>query len=306
MLAAGLIVSRFIHFAAVLALFGATLFPLYAHAGSPDDAARLRPRGWLRAPMASSAALALAGGLGWFVFTAGGMSGSLAGAADPRVLMTVLTATDFGPLWAGRLALIVAVLLAILAGGLRRPSWAVASLSALILVSLAGTGHARAGEGWPGLAHIAADAAHLLAAGTWLGGLWPLAAALAWAHRGDVQRMRASGELLMRFSGLGYVAVAVLVATGVVNSWFLLGSIEALTSGVYGRLLLLKLALFGGMAALAASNRFWITPRLHHADADGIGLWLHRIRRHVAAELALGLLVVAVVAVLGTLQPSGA
>ena len=118
--------------------------------------------------------------------------------------------------------------------------------------------------------------------------------------------MRASGELLMRFSGVGYVAVAVLVVTGVVNSWFLLGSIEALTSGVYGRLLLLKLALFGGMAALAASNRFWITPRLHRADADGIGLWLHRIRRHVAAELALGLLVVAIVAVLGTLQPSGA
>ena len=304
MLAAGLIVSRFVHYVAVLALFGASLFPLYAYAGHPDDAARRQLVQWLRPVLATAAALALVSGLGWFAFTSAGMSGALSGAWDPQVLMTVLQATDFGPLWLGRLTLAALVLLMVLLSrSSERPDWVAPVLAGLLLASLAGTGHARASEGWSAAVHVLADAAHLLAAGVWLGGLWPLAAALAWAHRGDVQHMRGSGELLIRFSGIGYLAVAVLVASGVLNSWYLVGSIEALTSGAYGRLLLFKVALFVVMAALAAANRFWITPRLHRPGDAPVEPWLRRIRRHVAAELALGLTVVGVVSLLGTLDP---
>jgi len=304
MLAAGLVVSRFAHFLAVLALFGASLFPLYAYAGHLHEA-RTRLLGWLRPVLATAAAAAVVSGLGWFAFTAASMSGRLGGAVDPQVLAAVVQGTDFGPLWLARLALATVIfILALRTAPRERPSWALPGLSALLLASLAGTGHARVNEGWAGALHLLADAAHLVAAGVWLGGLWPLAAALAWAHQGDRRRALAAGELLTRFSGVGYITVAVLVASGLVNSWFLAGSVGATLRTPYGRLLLVKLALFAAMAMLAAANRFWITPRLHAAAAQAEDTWLRRIRRHVAAELALGTLVIAVVSVLGTLQPA--
>ena len=56
--------------------------------------------------------------------------------------------------------------------------------------------------------------------------------------------------------------------TGSINTWYLAGSIPALTETDYGRLLLLKIALFLVMVAVAAFNRLHLTPRLVR-DADG-------------------------------------
>ena len=42
----------------------------------------------------------------------------------------------------------------------------------------------------------------------------------------------------------------------------LVGSLQALIGTDYGRLLVLKIALFAGMLAIAAANRFVVTPRL--------------------------------------------
>ena len=41
----------------------------------------------------------------------------------------------------------------------------------------------------------------------------------------------------LRFSTLGILSVGTLLATGIVNSWYLVGSIPALTGTPYGRLL---------------------------------------------------------------------
>jgi hypothetical protein len=69
----------------------------------------------------------------------------------------------------------------------------------------------------------------------------------------------------------------------------------------YGDLLLIKIALFLVMLGLAALNRFRLTPRLLAAGAAATqALWWS-----VAAELALGLLVIWVVAVLGQTEPPG-
>jgi putative copper resistance protein D len=198
----------------------------------------------------------------------------------------------FGPLWLARLTLILLALV-FAAIGSARLGWLVPTLAALALASLAGTGHAGLPGGVAGVAHRFADAGHLLAAGVWLGGLLALATLLAGADA-DV------GRLLLRFSGVGYAAVATLVLSGVANAWFLVGSIERLVGTPYGRLLLVKIALFLAMAALAAANRFWITPRFAASPADA--RWLSQIKRHVWLEQGFGLLVVAVVSVLGVLQ----
>jgi copper resistance protein D len=55
---------------------------------------------------------------------------------------------------------------------------------------------------------------------------------------------------------MGYVAVAVLIASGLINSWFLVGSFAALLGTLYGRLLLVKLSLFFGIFL-----ECWFLPR---------------------------------------------
>jgi putative copper resistance protein D len=137
----------------------------------------------------------------------------------------------------------------------------------------------------------------LLAAGAWIGGLLVLTHILAYTQEG-------AEPVLMRFSGMGYVAVAVLVASGLVNGWYLVGSLNGLVGTSYGQLLLVKICLFAGMLCLAVANRFWLVPLLRRVDEVGRVLSLGRLRRHVVAEWTLGLLVILIVSALGTMEPA--
>lgn len=116
---------------------------------------------------------------------------------------------------------------------------------------------------------------------------------------------------LRGFAGVGSVLVAVLVASGLVNSWFLVGPtrIPDLWTTPYGQLLSLKLGLFAGMLLLAAVNRFRLTPALA-AAVNGPGRSTHAalksLRRSLMVETALAGLVVGLVAWLGTLAPVSA
>jgi copper resistance protein D len=67
-----------------------------------------------------------------------------------------------------------------------------------------------------------------------------------------------AGDATRRFSAMGIVIVVVVFATGIVNAWILVGSWHALIVTGYGRLLILKLALFAIMLLIAAANRFWL------------------------------------------------
>jgi copper resistance protein D len=65
---------------------------------------------------------------------------------------------------------------------------------------------------------------------------------------------RDSEGVLSRFSVMGYVAVAVLIASGLINSWYLVGSFAALLGTLYGRPLLVKLSLFFGPRQTASGS----------------------------------------------------
>jgi putative copper resistance protein D len=178
-------------------------------------------------------------------------------------------------------------------------------IAAALLASLAGTGHAQVEEGLPGAVHMTSDGIHLLASGSWLGGLLPLGFLLARARDtkepGDVA---AASTALSRFSGMGSLTVALLVATGLVNSFFLVGTLSNLTGTPYGRLLVLKLAIFGAMLTLAALNRFWLVPKLTGGrTASSIGV-LKRLSGNVLGEQILGLAVIAIVSLLGMMEPA--
>jgi putative copper resistance protein D len=265
----GLIVIRAIYFAAALQLFGLLNFDLWFET--------TRRRRW---PLLLTA-LVLVAAAGWLALEAAMISGE---GVSLDAVGTVLRETRFGQLWIAR-ALLSIVVAAILPW---RVVAAIAAAAALVLI--AATGHAGA-EG--SVIQLSADAIHLLAVGAWLGGLVPFALAIV--------RPRAHAYAdAMRFSLLGAVCVGLILATGSVNAWFLVGNLPALFGTAYGRLLLLKIALFAAMVAVAAINRYRLTPLIRDDDAGA----LPALRRNALIEAALGITVVFIVALLGTMAPA--
>jgi len=100
---------------------------------------------------------------------------------------------------------------------------------------------------------------------------------------------------------------ATLIGSGLLNGWFLIGNVSSLFATPYGQLLIVKLVLLAGMLALAVSNRFWLVPSLTKArtdDPNGSTAWTARLRNHVLGEQFLGLTVLLIVSVLGTMRPA--
>jgi putative copper resistance protein D len=309
-----LISARAVHFAATLLAAGTVFFVVGiaepAFRGTKTDArlaATLRPRfAWLAW---ISLIVAVLSGAAWLVFTAESMSGQAAAdVLSQGVLWTVLAQTDFGNDWLMRfvLACLLAVLLApALAEWRTKSRWANAALVALAVGfagSLAFAGHAIGGQGIEGIVHPAADILHLIAAAAWVGALVPLALFLAAKDEASLAAVRTA---TLRFSALGVASVATLFVTGSINSWYLVGGFAEFASTDYGRLLLIKIALFLGMVAIAAVNRFHLTPAIADAASPVTAQRaLRELRRNAVIEAAAGAVVIGIVAVLGTLPPA--
>jgi len=175
----GLVLSRFVHFTALLSAFGVSFFPLYAFSRS-ESVASSKMRSPFKTGLLSACLIALASGLSWLVFTAASMAGSLSEALSPSTLTAVLGESGFGRVWTIHTGLVISLF--ILTGLERRgrPSSAIlmSALSGACLASLALTGHTQEQEGLSFAVRVTADGAHLLAAGAWLGGLVALLAVL--------------------------------------------------------------------------------------------------------------------------------
>jgi copper resistance protein D len=217
---------------------------------------------------------------------------------------TVLAETRFGQVWTVRLIIGALIAIGMIAFDRRdaRPPcwWHVASvlLAVCFLGSLASSGHAGAEEGLAGDIHWAADVLHLATAGAWLGSLPPLAFTLAASRTvADDVSLGLATRITHRFSLLGIACVATLTITGLINAFYLVGSVSALIGTQYGRLLAAKVALFAAMTGVAAVNRFGLAPRLPEQTA------IRDLDRTALLEAGLGLLVLAIVGVLGTLPP---
>jgi putative copper resistance protein D len=302
MIEAGLVWSRLVHYLAILVAFGASLFPFYAYGSRHQQQQALVSR--LYSVSAISAAVAIVSGASWLLFAITTMAGTLDGAFDTATFFSVIHDTDFGRLWLWRL--VIAALLLILCAGWRLGrsqrvlSLAILLGSAMLLASIAGTGHTQTYEGSRRILHSVSDGVHLLAAGAWIGGLVALALLIKpAAHTDPIEAHR----ILARFSGIGTAAVGALVATGLINGWFLVGSIANLTGTSYGKLLCVKLTAFLAMIVLAGLNRYWLVPALA-ARAIDRSTTLARLRYHIYAEQALAFAVLLAVSFLGTMVPA--
>jgi len=296
---------RFAHFAAAMAAFGIGAFQLYAFAGDPASSqapARIALDLTLARTMTASAALGLLTALAMVPFVAAEMAAMPSAAIDPLILKVVLVATEFGHAWCWHIGFAVVLLVVCLLPWWRKQSEIATVAALLTLVSLGWVGHAVMDMGGVEV-HEVNQMVHLTAAGIWLGGLVPLGVLLHKATRPEgADYIPLARAALPHFSQMGYAAVALVALTGVVNSVFLVGSLRALVLTPYGRLLIAKITLFAAIIGLALVNRFRLTPRLH--DAASSGAALRALCRSVIAEQALGLAILAVVAVLGTWEPA--
>ncbi len=314
----GLLVAvRFVHFTAVIVLFGETFFALLASAYAievtePSELFISVHRRFLRVSVSAWAAMAISGAF-WLALVSVVMSGRPLGAATAYSdLALVLGTTTFGHAWSVRalLALGLAAMWPILHAAVlprRRLAWLTSALiSGALLASLAWAGHANIESGAGGWAHHTSDAAHLLAAGAWLGGLFALGAILGTLVRSSTARAIVEcAELTVRFGNWAALGVGVIVVTGIVNACYLLPDVRALLETSYGNVLLLKLLVFSIMLAIAAVNRARLTARLRAETGSAAArvCAAGRLRRNVWVEQVLGAIVIVLVAALGVMPP---
>jgi copper resistance protein D len=293
-----LIVMRFAQFLAMMILFGSALYPYYA---LPDRAARAEFAAFMQRLALLAGVVGLISALAWLSLEAAAMSGDDKAWHDVGTITTVLNQTEFGGIWRFRLILLAALPL-ILIGRMaakKPPSSFLPLLFGLVLLgSLAGVGHGAMGLGFSVWVHLGNQAMHFLAAAVWVGGLFPLYRTMAQRKYDFAFKCLA----LRRFSTVGLWAVLLILASGLVNSWFLVGSVHALIFSTYGQLLMLKVSLFLCMVALALFNRLILMPKLNGGAENKQSL--HLLLRTVAAEQILAILVVAAVSVLGNLPPA--
>ncbi|MBD3144682.1 copper resistance CopC/CopD family protein [Microbispora bryophytorum] len=161
---------------------------------------------------------------------------------------------------------------------------------------------------------VPATSLHLLAMALWLGGLVALAVCVLApaAKRGPA--LLSLEPALPRFSRLALLCFAVIAGTGLYLSWRQVGTWGALGGTDFGRLLLGKLAVVLGVLALASGARRFVqrrdrarraaaAPAAPAAPRDP-GAALRGLRRSVAGEVVLGLVVVSITAVLVGTAPA--
>ncbi|MGB8920530.1 MAG: copper homeostasis membrane protein CopD [Pseudomonas sp.] len=280
------IILRLALYVDLLLLFGMALFALY----SGNVVLRFGPM--LRGLALLGALLSVTG----LLLMTSAMSGETEFAALWPHLQMMLLETDVGAAWVVRLVVLIVVLI-------RPVFWIVSIAGAIALASLAWSGHGAMDEGLLRAWHFLSDILHLLAAGAWLGGM--LALVLLARGRVDETRIRLLADAVKRFEWVGAAIVLTLSITGVVNYLFIVGpKLDDMLFGTYGMLLAIKVLLFAGMLVLAALNRFHLGPALERSVRDEQHVVAaNALRRSVLLELGMALLIVALVAWLGTLSP---
>ncbi|MGS1017682.1 copper homeostasis membrane protein CopD [Allosphingosinicella humi] len=305
---AATILTRFALYLDLVALFGIAAFGIYGLRGRVAEGAGavLRPgllvAALIAPPLSAFAALMLVAQMGGTP-----LSGVEAGTVW-------LFLTEMSP---GVAALVrtAALVVALVAAGLlqwRSPAsrpllWTVAASSAIALGTLAWAGHGAMGEGGVGWLQLSSDIVHLLAAGAWVGALVAMGLLLL----RPVARI-ASGDLQLLYNGLhgfaaaGSVFVFLLLASGLLNGWLLMGAagLAQAPATAYGQLLAVKLLLFALMLGFAAANRFRLTPSLRRGiRASEPAAALRALRISLVLETLAAVAILAIVAVIGLMEP---
>lgn len=306
MLESFLSLCKFFQYVGAAILFGSSLLLLYSFSvplAAVDGGLR-----WSKQLLLAAVFALVVATLFGFVLQTIGLAGSLESAMKPEVLNAALWGMDFGKSSVARALLAVLALPVLIFLPLeKRLLWICMGLGALICVTFAWMGHGAATEGTGGGVHLVGDIAHILAAAGWIGALVIFSILLT--RPASLQMRQAIYASLASFSGVGTALVAVIIGSGLINSFFLVGwNIEKIGATRYGQVLAGKLVIFLAMLALAAVNRFRLAPALATAlrDPAASSRVLIELRRSIVTETAAAATIIALVSWLGMLAPSAA
>ena len=168
---------------------------------------------------------------------------------------------------------------------------------AALLASETFTGHTAATE--PRWLIAASDVTHLAGAGVWAAG----AALLCWTfwQRSRVRPGDPLAGSVLRFSTLAGWALLAVTVTGVIQGGLILGSVGALTSTTFGRVLALKVLVVAAIAWTGWWNRRHLVPEFE--DGAPSSAAVRQLRMSLTAETVGFLVVVALTAVLVVSSP---
>jgi putative copper resistance protein D len=290
---AALAISRALHYAVSMALFGSSVLLRRMRPGALSTRIGMQ----LRYPMIVAAGLAWATLLLWLPLQSAIIGVDWNAATNYPMLAAVMLHTHSGHAWIAR-ALIGGVTLGIVWFAAPRRPGLIAAASGVLLVTLALNGHAAMQEGATGWLHGINHAVHVLCAGAWFGSLIPFLACLK-ALRNPLFRMEAR-DALTAFSNAGHVAVAGVLVTGTINTMLVLDGWPVHWQSQYQALLACKIGVTAVMVDLAVVNRYIWVPAINK-DA---GRSLDQIRNSTIVEIVLGISALSLVSVFGLLEPT--
>jgi len=149
------------------------------------------------------------------------------------------------------------------------------------------------------IAGLSASIAHRLALGAWLGGLPALILLIGAGPVPDDTR-RLAAVILRRFSRLAIVAMSVILVSGTLLAWYLVGNVSSLIGTEYGRLLILKLGLLGGVFLIAGGLQRQLLPMLEVKPSDPT---FRSYANRVKLETVVAILIVVVASDMAGLAP---
>ncbi|MGH6847990.1 MAG: CopD family protein [Methylocella sp.] len=256
--------------------------------------------------------LVLAAAFAGAVATPLGAAGAAAAAAEisafsinGTVLATFLTKTGVGRIAIFEIVCAVAVCIPAVISWVTLKKSSISDLGLLFAAVVAGIGLAT----FPFNSHpvtlnqevagLASSIAHRLALAAWLGGLPALILLIGAGPVPDDTR-RLAAVVLRRFSRVATVAMCVILATGVLLTWFLVRNFPSLIGTNYGHLLVLKLTLLGCVLAIARSLQTQLLPMLELKPSDSV---LRSYANRVKLETVIAVLIVVVASVMAGLAP---
>ncbi len=179
-------------------------------------------------------------------------------------------------------------------------------LCAVLAISPALAGHAETQS--PSGLLIPTDTLHVAAMSVWVGGLAVLIAVLPAATRAlqPPDRTKLLAAVLLRFSPVALACVCLILASGLIQAYVHVRSIDNLINTGYGRAVLAKMLLLVALVGFGAYNRRRAVPRLQalakggaSPGAAGLGL-----RRSLRAEVLLLAVVIGITSMLVSYAPA--
>lgn len=291
-LAALFVLCRFLHFTAVMLMFGITVFSALL---APDHFSSILKKR-LSPLLLFSTLLGLVSAVGLLAIQAGMMGDGWIDTYRLTVWWAVF-GTRFGQVWQWHLGMSILSMWIVLLSPARGYYWLMVSCSTLLLASLAFAGHAAMYDGMLGWGHKINQVIHLLSAGYWLGGLPPLLVCLANTRNKDNRREAIA--TLIRFSSWGHLAVALVLVSGVINSIIMLQDTTLTLKSNYQTLLLYKVILVVMMVSIALINRYRVVPMLKALPTKAH----HWLVINSCFEIILGTVVLLLVSIFATMAP---